>query len=395
MANHASRAHSRFAASAAERWFACPGSIRLCEGVPERQSTYAEEGTRAHELLELYLMGIRQCEEDTDKEMMDAINVAIDYINTLSDGLEEAKFEQQLLLSEDVGGTADVVGYFPSTHTLRILDYKHGSGIAVEARNNKQLRIYALGALHNYKWQIDTAILTIIQPRAHHVDGPIRQDVVSILDLIDFETEVEEAVARCLEPDAPLIPGEVQCCFCPAASFCPAREAQALATIGNQFGHVKQITKEALPDPKQLTPDRLGQILAAKDLIEDWLQSVQEEAYKSALAGVKIPGRKLVNPVGKRKWAFEVEPTAIDLAVLTMTSPDEWTETKLIGIVEAEKKLKPYGKPALEQFAFLTTKQSSGKLQLVSEEDNRPAVDPASQAFKDVVQLPHIKIGDE
>jgi hypothetical protein len=44
----------------------------------------------------------------------------------------------------------------------------------------------------------------------------------------------------------------------------------------------------------------------------------------------------------------------------------------------------------MKQFAFLTTKKSSGKLQLVGLEDTRPAVNPASEAFKGVVMLPHI-----
>ena len=43
--------HARFfQASSAARWIACPGSVKLCDGLPDEGSAYAEEGTLAHEL---------------------------------------------------------------------------------------------------------------------------------------------------------------------------------------------------------------------------------------------------------------------------------------------------------------------------------------------------------
>ena len=52
---HADRAHASLGASSASRWMACPGSVRLSEGMPNISSDYAREGTAAHELAEMCL----------------------------------------------------------------------------------------------------------------------------------------------------------------------------------------------------------------------------------------------------------------------------------------------------------------------------------------------------
>ena len=45
--------HALLGASSAERWLACPPSARLAEEIPDKGSSYAAEGTLAHELAEL------------------------------------------------------------------------------------------------------------------------------------------------------------------------------------------------------------------------------------------------------------------------------------------------------------------------------------------------------
>ena len=49
---HTTRAHSKIGPSAAHRWIACPGSVGLSRGEPNRSSSFALEGTAAHELCE-------------------------------------------------------------------------------------------------------------------------------------------------------------------------------------------------------------------------------------------------------------------------------------------------------------------------------------------------------
>ena len=377
---HAARSHKRFAASAAERWMNCPGSIRLCESIPEPPPTsYALEGTQAHEILERALTdGLAEGPDD----MVEAVRVAVDYVRrrVLSgcEMLVEQKFEIPHL--PHVGGTADVALYHPGL--LEIVDYKHGSGVAVEVEDNKQLSVYGLGILETARqWRIETVKLTIIQPRAFHASGPIRSWTTTPADLLDFHTDIEEAVARALEPDAPLIVGEAQCRWCPAKAICPARESMALVAAREAFEDVR-------PLALTLPLERISDILSKKALIEDWFEAVEQEGYRLAMSGVAIPGFKLVQPVGKRQWEGDVRSIADELAVLTKSLPDDFLVEKLIGVIEAEKKVKPFGKAALEKFNTLTVKSSSGKLQLVEENDKRPAVAPASQAFESVTYIP-------
>jgi hypothetical protein len=71
--------HSRIGASSMHRWATCPGSVRLSKDMPNISSSYAEEGTRAHELAELILTG-KDVPGDVDPEMLEAVMVYVDAI---------------------------------------------------------------------------------------------------------------------------------------------------------------------------------------------------------------------------------------------------------------------------------------------------------------------------
>jgi len=53
--NHKERAHAKLSASGASRWATCPGSVQMEDGIPDKESIYAQEGTLAHEMSELKL----------------------------------------------------------------------------------------------------------------------------------------------------------------------------------------------------------------------------------------------------------------------------------------------------------------------------------------------------
>ena len=56
---------------------------------------------------------------------------------------------------------------------LHIIDYKHGRGVLVEAENNPQMQLYALGAMEIFDgiYDIDTVVMTIFQPRRENVSS--------------------------------------------------------------------------------------------------------------------------------------------------------------------------------------------------------------------------------
>lgn len=47
--------HALLSASASHRWLNCTPSVRLSEGIPDKGSEYAQEGTDAHSLCEFKL----------------------------------------------------------------------------------------------------------------------------------------------------------------------------------------------------------------------------------------------------------------------------------------------------------------------------------------------------
>ncbi len=423
------------------RYAACPGSVRLCEQAgPQPPSKYALEGTKAHELLETYLYGIRQTPEDASKDTLDAVNVALDYVGEIMDQYADAvlvveqKFEiPSMVAPGQVWGTNDICIYVPSMRLLYVIDYKHGAGVRVELVGNQQLRGYGIGALQAHpEWDVDTVALVIVQPRVVGFALPIPEEWISAADLWAFRPQIDAAIARAMAPDAPLVPGPEQCKFCAAAVICPARERQALAVVGEAFGDVREVTPDRLPDVAAMTPDRIAYVLRAADLIEDWFARVREKGLELEKAGTHIPGRKIVEAQARRHFVEDKtvlldifrkivgpdthepadqpeEIVAEVLAAITgwKVSAEKFLPPKLLGIGDTEKLIKdavrvaaPKNKQkeaiaeAMAKLAFLTTKKSSGTLTLVDESDKRPAVDVAAAAFGDVSALPHIT-GDE
>ena len=174
--------HAYLSASAAHRWMACPGSPEAEAASPDVASPYAQEGTVAHELAALALtdpmayavaMGrgspLPVSGVVPDEEMREAVSGYVEYIGKL----RGRKFvEQRVDLSEWVSGgfgTADAIVLH--RRTLHVIDLKYGRGVRVDASNNPQLLLYALGAMALVADFVDVrqVVLTIYQPRLDHV----------------------------------------------------------------------------------------------------------------------------------------------------------------------------------------------------------------------------------
>lgn len=403
----------------------CPGSVRATAGLPEIPSPYAEDGTEAHDVLAYALKnGIRKAHEaytlglsfghvkqwthraDEYKERCASIDMALDETYDILDKNPDAVLhvETRVLFpsqhTRDAWGTSDIIILIPSKRLVYVLDFKHGSGTAVDAKDNLQIGMYGVAALSTYNvWQdYDTVVLGIIQPRAFHAQGPVRMDTKHVSYLSnEMYPRIERAIAASQAPDAPLVPGDKQCQFCPLKANCPAREAAALAVVGANFASVKDVTVAALPLPSQLPADRLAYIKQAATVLRGWLKDVDEAAEAIARAGGYVPGFKLVETAPRRVYYQNDEMTAYNLMSLTGADIDTVYPRQLIGITEAEKlvvdafkenvkrgRKKAAAEDAKNAFALLTTKQSSGNLTLVPESDPRPAVNVAQKAFANV-----------
>ncbi len=231
--------HSKIGASSMYRWKNCPGSVKLSEGIPNKSSVYAEEGTAAHELIALaieraFAKNITTLE--VLNEIVKATNVYATYIESIR-GNNPVHIEHAFDMSAifpNLYGTADCVIYDTNTRVLHVIDYKHGQGLPVEVINNLQLSYYALGAMLTLKYPCTHVQMTIVQPRCYHPDGFIRSWKVPALYFIDFEADLIEAAKDTLKPDAILSSGS-HCMFCLAKAKCPQKHKNKNEEAKKQF----------------------------------------------------------------------------------------------------------------------------------------------------------------
>lgn len=389
------KTHMTFGGSSAYRWLRCPGSIKLCATLPPQvENEHMAAGTRAHALLEL---AVRERRIDVSEfedvalrpnwpmftaDDIAAVQVALDYVNSILDRDPNHLLfvERQVALSDDVGGTADVVIYLPSTRTLHVVDYKHGRRY-VEADDNPQLKLYAAATMFGFtEAQVDVIYGTIIQPRAFTGD-PIRSAVYGPADLIAYSDDVDAAVALAREPGAPLVPGDEQCHWCPASHICPALHKSVVsvpdAAMSWMMAEPETDTVLTLPSPDRMrsNPAALADTLKAAWLLQSWIAAVEDAATAFATSGGVLPGFKLTDKRPSRKWA---DPAAAQawLAASTMLDEDDYAPRKLSSPAQVEKLVKAAsGKDGVKALAEHVVKESSG-LKLVPDTAKGDAVNP-------------------
>jgi hypothetical protein len=409
--------HSRFGGSSASRWMACPGSVALCATVPPgKSSAYAEEGTRAHGFAEHFLKsGERDAFQHIGMTLdgaLDAVPLTEDMARAVQDYLDavwaeadaspdaELYVEQGFALDLDaaepgeVFGTNDALVYTPSKGRLAVFDYKHGAGVSVDVTDNTQLKFYAAGAALGKPWKIREIELIIVQPRAMDAEeqGAVKRWSMDPVELVEFKGELEAAVLRAKalmrqqEPDdVTYYPGD-HCRWCPAAAVCPAKEQEALGALADDFASVADITADKLPEPSTLDVERLGAILKAVDVISGYGEQVRQFVESQMMAGMAVPGWKVVDKVGRRKWASADEDIAGYLDMMYGVDADQLMPRKLVTITEAERLLKAAGggKAAKDDLTLrFTVKESSGRT-IAPISDRREAVNAIETDFASV-----------
>lgn len=340
------------------RWAACPGSVALCAGVPGRSSVHADEGTKAHEVAACRLLG-KSYTTPPDMEQWNAIDVYVQYCNSLpvfTASWVEQRFDISKLYPEgpNLFGTADFCGFEAQSKMLHVVDYKHGAGVPVEVKGNQQLRYYALGALLTLKVPARKVRMTIVQPRCPHPDGPIRSEDIDVIDLLDFASDLVEAVKATEDPAARLVAG-VHCRWCPASAICPERKLVAFTAVQKDF---------------KASPTVLADVLERIDEIEAWCKSVRAYAYDEAQAGRSPPGWKLVD---KRPVRSFVDPEQARAWLLSkgFARNEIYEEPNLKSPAQIEKITRMTADLRAEM-TEIVKKESSGT-KLVKEEDPSPA----------------------
>lgn len=380
--------HSPIGASSMYRWAECPGSVALSATVPPQESSaYAEEGTEAHELAAKWLTGNGKTPDCDDDEMLDTVRVYVDYVYGLLGSKCKLFVEHGFDLSAvypGAYGTNDAAVYDGVNKILHVIDLKYGAGIYVSARNNPQLRYYALGALLELQkegHEVETVVMTIVQPRCTTIEGPARSETIDAVDLMEFAADLVMYAKRTAEPGAPLKAGD-HCRFCPAINICPEVQNVKQMVAKSEFANADTPVMEGT-----VPPHKLAEYIKAVPLLKAMIERIDAYAYAEARAGRPVPGYKLVEKRANRKWINETE-VSLFLGSLKVSDDDIFEPRKIRTPAQMEKKLPSH----YQMLTKFVTKESSG-LVLVPEEDKRPAFKP--DAKKEFAAAPALQIVDE
>lgn len=302
MSKTVKRAHALLSASSAKQWLACPPSARLSDGLPERVSEYAEEGTLAHDLCELKLHKLfvepampdktykaamsKLCRQELYKPEMDGYTDA--YVQHVQEIAYGCKAQPQVLVECQVSfdqwakegfGRADCLIF--TGDTLHVVDFKYGQGVPVEAKDNPQLSLYALGAYAGYGifYPIEQVVLHIVQPRA----GGISTARTSLKELLDWGESIKPTAQMAWDGNGEYRQGE-HCRFCRAAGVCRHCTETNLKAADQYAGKLPPLINDA----------EVGQALEAMAPVAAWLKKLEAYALNAVLNGKIIPGFKAV-----------------------------------------------------------------------------------------------------
>ena len=360
--------HAKLSASSAHRWMNCNPSANLEREFADKSSEAAAEGSAAHALCEHKLRKAlkQRSTRPTSKYDSDEMEMYTDsYLEFVLEQIEIAKqhcadpfvlIEQRLDFScyvPDGFGTGDCL--IVADKLLHIIDFKYGLGVLVDAEDNPQMMLYALGALRLFDalYDIDTVSMTIFQPRRENVSTW----TISV-------SELEEWAEKTLRPKAELaFKGEGEfnpgpwCTFCKAAVKCRARAEEKLALAQYEFAK-----------PPLLTDEEIEDILSRLDDLTKWANEIAAYAQDAAINhGKQWNGYKLVEGRSNRKYTDE---SAV-IAAATAAGYRDIFKKSLISITEMEKLM---GKKTFAEVLGGLVIKPQGKPTLVPASDKRPAI---------------------
>lgn len=375
--NHKERAHAKLSASGASRWATCPGSVQMEDGIPDKESVYAQEGTLAHEMSELKLKhyldpkgfgkrklnaAIKKLKENElyQAEMEFYTDTYVDFIKEKAMSFSSNPYieiEKRVDFSRWVDGgfgTCDCVLIHGST--LSIIDLKYGKGVPVSSEQNEQLILYALGAYDafNLIYNLDKIELNIVQPRINNFSTW----EISLTELLLWGDYFKVQAEKALGGNGELVPSAKACKFCKARDICTARAENNLS-----------LESEIKLKPNEIPKDKLYEYISRGEDIAKWVADLKAYALDMCLKGEDIKGLKAVAGRTSRSWTNQDEAInkliegGIDEAIIYDKVP--------LTLAKLEKAL---GKQQFTTLVGDLVVTSEGKPTLVFENDKRPAI---------------------
>lgn len=409
--------HAILSPSSSKRWSACPGSVRLSEGIPNVTSDFADEGTAAHFLASTALerkvtarmvgqrvityldlegkqdwaidfepQGCKVLKTYQIADLHKDVQVYVDLVNEYASDegasllIEVTVPIDHITGEESATGTSDaiiVLDYGDGTAEVTTIDLKFGKGVLVEAEDNSQLMMYSSGAIRVVEEVMELRVINvkmiISQPRASVLPSEVgmRRE-----DLDENIARLSKAALRTYQPDAPVNPGKEQCRFCLAKSSCPALAKESLETVFTDL----DADLPQLKDSRTQGLDIVATWYPKLEMIEAWCAGVRGRMYSELTAGAKVPGYKLVQGKrGNREWDNKEEVEAL-MKSMRIKEVDMYSQA-IISPTKAEtllKEVNPRRWAKLEE----RISRSDGKPTVALETDPRAAI--TTESFDDL-----------
>ncbi len=390
MGHHEKREHARLSASGSNIWINCAGSVRLSAEAINKTNEAARKGTTVHEIAErVLLMEVDHASQllgtvingfPVDQDMVDAVMTYVDYIEHRRGVLEASGFKVEVHIEErvhldllavpdeDMFGSADciIIASRNNEYFVEVIDYKNGvTLVEVEGdygaagHTNPQLLYYGLGAIFWLMQRIEAYELqnflqnsfkklrvTVIQPNAVHIDGPIRSALLEPAEVLDFAYRLRHAAGATQAVNPPLNAGS-HCRWCKGKPLCPmhTKDAEDVLSRASVDGfHINQMDSIAL-----------GNLLDHAAELEAAIKTLREQASTRIEAGEEIPGWEMAPTRAMSKWT-DTEALIERLEELGF-SPSDYMKSDLKS-VSVMKKLLGKDFSSVEEFS---KKESSGK----------------------------------
>lgn len=270
-------------------------------------------------------------------------------------------------------GTADLVAVIPrtdGTFMLLVGDLKTGRH-AVDAKENKQLMLYALAILTKLRRLYDITLvrLAIFQP---YCGGPSEWDITPE-GLKIFRKFASKRAIEALDvyyggkknlKASHFKPSADACQWCRFNEKCNARAKAAIQT-----GGTTATDADLGDDNHEMTPEELKAAYEKLPELRQHIATIEKAMHAALLSGVAVPGYKLVTGnEGNRKWSDAEKVT--EMLEGARIKRDMMFKESLISPTDAEKVFKTE-KPRIWRRLEKLIERAPGKPTIAAADDPR------------------------
>lgn len=348
--------HSLIAPSSAGVWVHCTAHPLMAACFPEPETEESREGTATHEVAARMIEaatgaatipdpvgtiagnGVVITEEMYESAQMYADNVIGEMQRRGAFGGDCLGVEKRVyagIIHSESWGTVDCYIFDRKTGELIVWDFKNGH-LHVEAFENWQGINYVPGILERLGITGDQdehirVTIRIVQPRAFHRDGPIRDWTVKATALRPYWNDLYTKAHEALGP-SPVATSGPHCRHCPARHACDAALTAGLTLY----------EAAAEPAPLELSVEALALqftiVTRAIDQLKYLASGYEEQIASLIRSGARVPGYRVETGRGRTTWTVPIDEVVmlgdalgVDLRKAAAVTPNQ---AKKLGIDE-------------------------------------------------------------